>query len=266
MENWHFSSFFVVQIRLTVKQARAILKTQLKFFYRTIFLSEISIIQESLSLQKSKIMISIVFYLLFHELIYLFIKSVYRNNLSERTLFMIARTILGKFRSFAGKVYQTFLWGITMAAAIMGGMVTIPRLVGVCPYVILSSSMEPAIQTGSLIFVNTRDCQAEKGDIVTFVMGNEERQVTVTHRIVRETEGGYITKGDGNQVEDPAVLTEGQILGTYAAGIPYAGYMIEMLTGKVGIVAAVWLAGLHMAGGVFSFLCETKPELRKDLR
>ena len=50
-------------------------------------------------------------------------------------------------------VYEIMLWLLTTAAVISTGILFIPKLAGVRPYVILSSSMEPAIRTGSLIFV-----------------------------------------------------------------------------------------------------------------
>ena len=92
-------------------------------------------------------------------------------------------------------VYEIMLWLLTTAAVISTGILFIPKLAGVRPYVILSSSMEPAIRTGSLIFVNTRDKKAEEGDIVTFLLGESGQEVVVTHRIHCVTDQGYITKG-----------------------------------------------------------------------
>lgn len=84
-------------------------------------------------------------------------------------------------------VYEVMLWLLTIAAAAGAGVLFFPKLAGVRPYVILSSSMEPAIAAGSLIFVNTRDRKAEEGDVVTFLLGEEGRETVVTHRIHRVT-------------------------------------------------------------------------------
>lgn len=58
------------------------------------------------------------------------------------------------------------------------------------PYVVLSGSMEPALQVGSVVWVDVRKTEAGIGDAVTF----ERDGRTVTHRIVGKTEKGYLTK------------------------------------------------------------------------
>ena len=156
-------------------------------------------------------------------------------------------------------VYEIMLWLLTTAAVISTGILFIPKLAGVRPYVILSSSMEPAIRTGSLIFVNTRDRKAEKGDIVTFLLGEEGRETVVTHRIHRVTKEGYITKGDHNDVADPALLTQERIIGTCIGILPRAGYGAAALNGKRAVWAAAVLFGMHVFGIMLDM-----PEVRKD--
>ena len=129
-------------------------------------------------------------------------------------------------------VYEIMLWLLTTAAVISTGILFIPKLAGVRPYVILSSSMEPAIRTGSLIFVNTRDRKAEEGDIVTFLLGESRQEVVVTHRIHCVTDQGYITKGDHNDTVDPALLTKERMIGTCIGALPGAGYAAAALRGK----------------------------------
>lgn len=129
-------------------------------------------------------------------------------------------------------VYEIMLWLLTTAAVISTGILFIPKLAGVRPYVILSSSMEPAIRTGSLIFVNTRDRKAEEGDIVTFLLGESGQEVVVTHRIHCVTDQGYITKGDHNDTVDPALLTKERMIGTCIGALPGAGYVAAALRGK----------------------------------
>lgn len=158
-------------------------------------------------------------------------------------------------------VYEIVLWLITVSAALGAGILLVPGLVGVRPYVILSSSMEPAIPTGSLIFVNTRDRTAEVGDIVTFSLGETGREVIVTHRIYGMTDQGFLTKGDHNDGPDPALLPGERIIGTCMAVFPGAGYVTAFMKGKRAICAASVLFGMHVFRSVLNM-----PEIRKDLR
>ena len=156
-------------------------------------------------------------------------------------------------------VYEIMLWLLTTAAGISTGILFIPKLAGVRPYVILSSSMEPAIRTGSLIFVNTRDRKAEEGDIVTFLLGESGQEVVVTHRIHCVTDQGYITKGDHNDTVDPALLTKERMIGTCIGALPGAGYAAAALRGKGTVWAAAALFGMHVFGIMLDM-----PEIQKD--
>ena len=156
-------------------------------------------------------------------------------------------------------VYEIMLWLLTTAAVISTGILFIPKLAGVRPYVILSSSMEPAIRTGSLIFVNTRDRKAEEGDIVTFLLGESGQEVVVTHRIHCVTDQGYITKGDHNDTVDPALLTKERMIGTCIGALPGAGYAAAALRGKGTAWAAAALFGMHVFG-----IMPDMPEIQKD--
>lgn len=154
------------------------------------------------------------------------------------------------------KIYEKCLWFITILAMLAAAVVTVPKLAGIWPYMILSSSMEPTIPTGSLVFVNTKDKQAANGDIVTFSMTNGKDEITVTHRIVETTDEGFITKGDNNEVNDLKPLTADRIVGTYAASVPYAGYIMSKITKKGLVVAIGWLFGAHLFGFVLESITE----------
>ena len=92
-------------------------------------------------------------------------------------------------------------------------------------YVVLSGSMEPAIQTGSLVYTHETN-DYTKGDIITFSVQDR----TVTHRIVGETSEGFITKGE-KQPPDSWRISESQIRGEYAFSVPLYGYLLRPLTG-----------------------------------
>lgn len=154
------------------------------------------------------------------------------------------------------KIYEKTIWSITIIVILFVLVVSGPKVLGIQPYVILSSSMEPTIQTGSLVYVNTKDKDVAAGDIVTYVIENENQVVTVTHRVLEQVSEGYVTKGDGNEVSDTGILKPEQIIGTYAAHIPQLGYFMERFNKKTILLAIAWMIGLHIFGFVLDNLVE----------
>ncbi|WP_066175998.1 signal peptidase I [Bacillus marinisedimentorum] len=96
-----------------------------------------------------------------------------------------------------------------------------------------SGSMDPAFQTGSIIFTkNAVDSgKLERGEVITYRSGSGS---TVTHRIVdvHRSDGltMYKTKGDSNNAADLYLVPEDYIEGVYTGvTIPYAGYAVHFL-------------------------------------
>lgn len=117
-----------------------------------------------------------------------------------------------------------------IAAVIIIGYITM-LIMGIRPAVVISGSMEPTIRTGSLIFVDTTYRSLKEDDIVAFRTGGS----LVTHRLVRDTGEGWITKGDANSCEDPWRISENNIIGKTVFWIPDIGFLIgkeAMLWGK----------------------------------
>ena len=92
--------------------------------------------------------------------------------------------------------------------------ITIPRAFGYEIYTVISGSMEPAIPTGSLVYVKyiqPEEIQTE--DVIAFY-GTDADGSIVTHRVVSNSAamGNFITKGDANSDND-------------MNPIPYANYI-----------------------------------------
>ncbi len=83
---------------------------------------------------------------------------------------------------------------------------------GYKPVLILSESMEPTYPKGAIVLVRKQRDSAEPGDVVMF--SPEEGSGYVIHRIVGESEAGFITRGDHNNTEDRGAVAPEQILGT----------------------------------------------------
>lgn len=113
----------------------------------------------------------------------------------------------------------------------------VPVVLGWTPLVITSGSMTPTITTGDIVVVDPYDGgPLEVGTVVSY----REAGRLVTHRIVAETEGGYVTRGDANATTDSTTLTPGAVKGTGRILIPVLGRpYAELEAGRSG-PALLW--------------------------
>jgi signal peptidase len=116
--------------------------------------------------------------------------------------------------------------------------------------VVGGSSMEPTIGLGSAIVlapVTAPDLAV--GQVVTLHAG--EHNALYTHRIIEvldRADGRWIrTKGDANADADPTLIAASAVVGRVDFAIPYAGYLIALLSIPTGIVFLVGLAALLLA-------------------
>ena len=150
-------------------------------------------------------------------------------------------------------------WLIILAAAIF----LIPRAAGYTPYVVMSGSMEPVIHTGAVAFIHTKDTDCQVGDIITYrLRGNNGEEILVTHRIVAEQDGMYITQGDANDAQDLSPVSAEQIIGTYSWQIPMAGFVMTKLTSKTLPLIAGWIILLNLMSGILNRV--TDPDKLKE--
>ena len=115
----------------------------------------------------------------------------------------------------------------------------LPGVLGVKPAVVLSGSMDPAIQVGDLIFVNDCDPAAlTEGDVVCYLSSGK----AITHRIVSIAEGGdgqppLVTKGDANNAEDRLAVSFDQVQGQWSgARVPGLGNAILFMQTPAGMI------------------------------
>ena len=99
-------------------------------------------------------------------------------------------------------------------------------------YDVLTGSMSPTINPGSLIIVKEiDDSEAKEGDIITF-KGTSTSNLT-THRVVEVIEKNnnikFQTKGDANDVLDPMLVDEGLLVGKVILDIPYMGKVMSFI-------------------------------------
>lgn len=112
-----------------------------------------------------------------------------------------------------------------------------PSVFGTQFKTVLSGSMEPGIQTGSVIAIqkDSDTTNYVKNDVITF----QDDNILITHRITEviknEGQTAYRTKGDNNDGEDPNPVRSENVVGHYiGVTIPYLGYFINFSQSKNG--------------------------------
>lgn len=78
-----------------------------------------------------------------------------------------------------------------------------------------SGSMAPTLPTGSLV-ITSAFIKPHIGSVCAYTHNG----IIVVHRIMAESENGYIFKGDANNTVDPIAIQASDILGTMIIGIP----------------------------------------------
>lgn len=115
---------------------------------------------------------------------------------------------------------------------------------------VLSGSMEPEIQTGSIISIKQGGdmTRFEEGDVITYTTPDD---VLVTHRIDEVIADGdqYITKGDNNEEEDSEPVLAQNIIGTYTGfTLPYVGYVMNFASTGEGAALLLIIPGIILIG------------------
>ena len=104
----------------------------------------------------------------------------------------------------------------------------------------MSGNAEDHIEVGDLIFtVKPKIDELKVGDVISYMDG----KMAVTHRIVEISVGedgkrSFVTKGDANNVEDPAI-SEDVVFGLYKGRIPRLGDFAMFLQEPLGMAVFV---------------------------
>jgi len=112
-----------------------------------------------------------------------------------------------------------------------------PTIFGNLLAVVYSGSMSGTFEVNDIVVIRSQNSYGT-GDIICFKEGDS----LVTHRIVEETQEGYITKGDANNTVDIGAVALESIVGAVVFVIPKAGNVqqfIMSLPGLLVLMAAV---------------------------
>ena len=118
----------------------------------------------------------------------------------------------------------------------------LPMPFGFGTAVVLSPSMEPALNVNDLVFVRKND-DYKVGDIVVYQSGS----ILVIHRIIElDAENGVcVTKGDANNVDDGPVPMK-DVKGLYMFRLPAVGLIVKALKSLPGTLAVLLAAAFLM--------------------
>lgn len=148
-------------------------------------------------------------------------------------------------KSFFKFGYYTFVVGIVL----LGGLLfvsAVPVFGNVQLKIVTSGSMEPAIDTGSVVVIK-KEATYGVGDIITFA-GASYRSEPTTHRITSEQiQNGnlvYQTKGDANPDPDTNYTAKEAVVGKVVFSIPFLGYVLAFARQPIGFILMIILPAL----------------------
>ena len=106
-------------------------------------------------------------------------------------------------------------------------IIFIPIFWGYKPLVVISGSMEPILKVGGILYYEEYNINKfNNNDILVY----QAKDHIISHRIVKRTNNGFITKGDANKRIDRTIISKKQILGKGTNfSIPYIGYYADYI-------------------------------------
>lgn len=141
----------------------------------------------------------------------------------------------GNLLTYVMMAVLIFLAVTVVATKASGGE---PEILGYQLKTVLSGSMEPEFNTGSIIAVEPGGdmTRFQSGDVITFV---EEDGKLITHRVIEVVNSGehvmYRTKGDNNASPDSSLVLSDNVVAQYTGfTIPYLGYVVNYAQSQNG--------------------------------
>ena len=162
-------------------------------------------------------------------------------------------------RRFLGRAFSVALLATVVIGAL--ALIVVPKATGARPLTVLSGSMEPTYDIGSVVIVRPVDTdELAIGDVITFQPVSDDPRLT-THRIDGFAFGAegkqFVTKGDNNDTVDLEPVTADQVQGEVWYSVPLVGYVSVWLAGgwvrtaiNLFAVALLLYGGVLLAGGL----------------
>ena len=148
------------------------------------------------------------------------------------------------------KKIWNWISGILVALVVLLAIALVGvRVVGLRPFAVLSGSMRPVYEVGSLIYVKAVDYKTlQVGDDITYML---DEDTVVTHRIIEvlvdEQDPNvlrYFTQGVANEIPDGVSVHYKNIIGKPIFSIPYLGYVANYIQNPPGMYIAIAAAAV----------------------
>ena len=160
-------------------------------------------------------------------------KNIKRKQKINRILFILLYILL----------IPTILFSLFLIIIELGNSKEGPSFFNIELYTVISESMSPRLNINDIVIVK-KGYEIEsykKGNIITFIRGNE----VITHRIDRvisaDMRPAFITKGDNNKVEDEDLVKYEDIIGKVVLTMPKIGALVNLLKNKFFFVSILCL-------------------------
>ena len=167
---------------------------------------------------------------------------------------------------YLGIIFKITLYSLFVLAVLVL-FTSKTSLFGIRSFVVVSGSMEPAINLGSVVFTKA-ETDYQRGDIVSF--SNKAGQ-TVTHRImeIKTSPAGqsFILKGDANNTADGEEVKKRELIGKVFLTIPYLGRLVSFLKTLPGFLFLIIIPSIIFIGWeIINIKREMEKEIEKKIR
>ncbi len=145
------------------------------------------------------------------------------------------------------RVRDYFYWALSILLIGLLFVCVILFAIGFRPAVVLTPSMKPTVNPGSLVLVKSIDANKIKvGDIVMFWPSadgeTDADEISVTHRVIEirtDAETGkliFITHGDANSEGSNEKVPQSQIIGKVHLAIPVVGILFLFIKNNLFVI------------------------------
>lgn len=136
-------------------------------------------------------------------------------------------------------------------------------------FVVMSGSMKPEIEAGSVVLVGRKE-EYKASDVITFLKNPSDNlrnvKATVTHRVIEvhddEGKATFTTKGDANETVDIEMITERQVLGKVLFSMPHVGRAIAFTRTQTGFILLIVIPAVIL---IYNEVLNIKKEVSKIL-
>ena len=128
---------------------------------------------------------------------------------------------------------------------------------------VMTDSMSPTIHARSYILVEKATAEdVEEGDIVAFISTDPQISGMLnTHRVIKKDGNVFVTKGDGNPVDDGQYSAKAEnIVGKYVKTLPVMTFLGRIVLSEVGFVFIIFLL---LVVAAFCYIPEIKEAVQK---